>query len=535
MNEVRSITSITKLASATSVEELRRRPSRPADHIAENQALFALVQELANPSVGILQLLAETALRLCRAGSAGISVLEDEDQRKNFHWRALVGQWASHLGGGTPRDFGPCGTVLDHKLPLLFSHPERDFPYLEHVRPFLEEGLLIPFYVDGEAVGTIWVVSHDATHHFDVEDLRVVSNLAIFASAAYRTIRSNSGMQKAEHALHKTALEMQRFSFIVESSDDAIVSKNLDGIIQSWNKGAERIFGYTAEEAIGKPITFLMMPDRYEEEVHILECLRRGERVPPLETIRRRKDGTLINVAVTMSPVRDADGHVIGASKIARDITARQQAQEAQSLLLAEMRHRINNLFAITNSLVMLSARAAKGPMEMAAAVQQRLAALSRAQQLTRPGLIGRETKLSERTTLKGLIRTIFAPYESEGSERIVITGCDQPINESSMTSVALLLHELATNAAKYGSLSTSAGVVHIDCSSREDWLVMTWKEQGGPSIEGPPEREGFGGGLARQIVSNQFKGRISNEWNKSGLVTKIEIPLEHLNPVVAT
>ena len=125
--------------------------------------------------------------------------------------------------------------------------------------------------------------------------------------------------------------------------------------------------------------------------------------------------------------------------------------------------------------------------------------------------------------------------YESEGSERIVITGCDQAINESSMTSVALLLHELATNAAKYGSLSTSAGVVHIDCSSREDWLVMTWKEQGGPSIEGPPEREGFGGGLARQIVSNQFKGRISNEWNKSGLVTKIEIPLEHLNPVVAT
>ena len=255
---------------------------------------------------------------------------------------------------------------------------------------------------------------YDATRHFDVEDLRVVSNLATFASAAYRTIRSNSGMQNAERALQETALEMQRFSFIVKSSDDAIVSKNLDGIIQSWNKGAERIFGYTAEEAIGKPITFLMMPDRYEEEVHILECLRRGERVPPLETIRRRKDGTLINVAVTMSPVRDADGRVIGASKIARDITARQQAQEAQSLLLAEMRHQINNLFAITNSLVMLSARAAKGPMEMAAAVQQRLAALSRARRLTRPGLIGRETKLSERTTLKGLIRTIFAPYKSE-------------------------------------------------------------------------------------------------------------------------
>ena len=205
MNEIRSIASNTKLGSATSVEELRRRPSRPVDHVAENQALFALVQELANPSVGILQLLAETAMRLCRAGSAGISVLEHEDLRKNFHWRALVGQWASHLGGGTPRDFGPCGTVLDYNLPLLFTRPERDFPYLQDVRPFLEEGLLIPFYVDGVAVGTIWVYSHDSTHQFDAEDLRIVSNLATFTSAAYRTIRSNAAMQKADHALQKIA------------------------------------------------------------------------------------------------------------------------------------------------------------------------------------------------------------------------------------------------------------------------------------------------------------------------------------------
>ena len=135
MNEVPSVATITGVGSATSVEELRRRPSRPPDHVAENQALFALVQELADPSGGILQKLVETALRLCRAGSAGISLLEDEDQRKNFHWRALVGQWASHLGSGTPRDFGPCGTVLDHNLPLLFTHPERDFPYLQDVSP----------------------------------------------------------------------------------------------------------------------------------------------------------------------------------------------------------------------------------------------------------------------------------------------------------------------------------------------------------------------------------------------------------------
>ena len=95
-----------------------------------------------------------------------------------------------------------------------------------------------------------------------------------------------------------------------------------------------------------------------------------------------------------------------------------------------------------------------------------------------------------------------------------------------------MAFHELATNAAKYGALSASAGVVHIDCSSKEDWLVMTWEERGGPPIKGPPNREGFGGTLARRIVASQFKGRLSNEWNSDGLTIRIEIPLAHLNSV---
>jgi two-component system, chemotaxis family, CheB/CheR fusion protein len=199
------------------------------------------------------------------------------------------------------------------------------------------------------------------------------------------------------------------------------------------------------------------------------------------------------------------------------------------------MRHRINNLFAITNSLVTLSAQTAKTPMEMAAAIKEGLAALARAQQLTRRGLIQQESEFSDQPTLKGLIHAIFAPYVAAGSnspERIVVSGCDREINDSAVTSVALLLHELATNAAKYGALSASTGVVHIDCSSKEDSLVMTWEERGGPPIKGPPNREGFGGTLARKIVANQFRGRFSNDWNSSGLIIRIEIPLAHLNSV---
>ena len=115
---------------------------------------------------------------------------------------------------------------------------------------------------------------------------------------------------------------------IVGSSDDAIISKNLDGIITSWNQGAERLFGYTATEAIGKPITILIPADRLDEEPRILTHLRRGERVDHFETVRRRKDGSLLDISLTISPVKDADGRIIGASKIARDITQRKRDEQ---------------------------------------------------------------------------------------------------------------------------------------------------------------------------------------------------------------
>lgn len=134
-----------------------------------------------------------------------------------------------------------------------------------------------------------------------------------------------------------------RLAAIIESSDDAIVSKTLDGIIRTWNKGAERIFGWTADEVVGKPITIIIPPDRLEEEPKILERLRRGERVDHFETVRQTKDGRLVEVSVTISPVRDAHGRIIGASKIARNISlqkryqrdlqaARDAAEEAKAL-----------------------------------------------------------------------------------------------------------------------------------------------------------------------------------------------------------
>ena len=155
---------------------------------------------------------------------------------------------------------------------------------------------------------------------------------------------------------HKRAEEVQqRFAAIIESSDDAILSKNLDGIIASWNPGAERLFGYKAEEIVGKSVTLLIPAERHNEEPEIIGRIRRGERIEHYETVRLRKDGSLIDISLTVSPIKDRQGNVIGASKIARDITERKQAQARQEVLTRELHHRTKNIFAVVQAVVFRS------------------------------------------------------------------------------------------------------------------------------------------------------------------------------------
>jgi len=124
---------------------------------------------------------------------------------------------------------------------------------------------------------------------------------------------------------------------IVDSSDDAIIGKTIESIVASWNRGAERIFGYTAEEVVGQPITALIPPDRLDEESKIIDRLRRGERIEHFETVRRRKDGEAVDVSLTISPIEDATGKIIGISKIARDISERQRAKEELERLVSDL------------------------------------------------------------------------------------------------------------------------------------------------------------------------------------------------------
>ncbi|MES2439932.1 MAG: GAF domain-containing protein [Verrucomicrobiota bacterium] len=166
--------------------KLDGRQSRVADRALEARVTAELLRELAKAPEEFFPKLVEAVLEFSNADSAGISLLDDES--KAFIWPAVAGGLDPYIGAGTPSDFGPCGTVLDRNAPVLFSHPERHFTYLKPIKPALEEVLLVPFHVNGKAMGTIWAVIHVAGRQFDREDRRFLESLSHFAATAYRVL-----------------------------------------------------------------------------------------------------------------------------------------------------------------------------------------------------------------------------------------------------------------------------------------------------------------------------------------------------------
>jgi GAF domain-containing protein len=164
----------------------QRAASRPPDFAAENNLLLWLSDELSRTPDQIFHKLAESAMQLTGAQSAGISLLDAA--RGRFVWPAVAGEWAPFTGGEMPGDYSPCGEVLARDRALLFRRPERYFHYIAHVEPPIEEGLLVPFHIDGRPMGTLWTIHHRDDHHFDGEDERSLASLSHFTAAAYRTL-----------------------------------------------------------------------------------------------------------------------------------------------------------------------------------------------------------------------------------------------------------------------------------------------------------------------------------------------------------
>lgn len=321
----------------------------------------------------------------------------------------------------------------------------------------------------------------------------------------------------------------QHFAAIVEGSNDAIVAKDLNSIILSWNPAAERMFGYRSDEVLGRSITLIIPEDRQHEEVDFISRLRRGERIQHFETIRRKKNGQLFPVSVSISPIRDRHGQVVGASKIARDITAQHRAAEQQRLLLSEMKHRVGNSFAIASGLLNLCARQATTIDDLVVQTRGRFLALAAAHSLTAPAAALEGSPLSEKRPLRGLIEAIFEPFAGTLPADLAVE--DVLVARPAVTPLALVFYELCTNSVKYGALSQDTGHLAIRTERQGNRLIIHWDETFAPEHAGPAmPGQGFGTLMCELALQDQLEGSFSRQFTTSGMHAVLDVSSARLS-----
>jgi PAS domain S-box-containing protein len=346
-----------ELGDVIATGELSKRPARTPNDEAESRALVSLARAIADAPQSVLQRLVEVALQLCPANTAGITLLEERDGATVFRWHAAAGTHAAHLLKMPPGELAASGTSLGDGEPQLLSRPGRHFPHLESAQPRIVETLLIPFPINKQAVGTIWLISHEESRRFDAEDVRLMSDLGEFCAAALQAIQPDRSTMTETLLAHKVigqqpgakqAREEQgrqlrkqvedargegerRFRVLVQNIIDyAIMMLDLSGRVTMWSEGAARVKGYTEHEILGQHVSIFYPPEelargRPEQELATARAHGRSE----AEGLRVRKDGGKLWVNEIITAIHDDAGNLTGYAKISRDLTERKAMEDA--------------------------------------------------------------------------------------------------------------------------------------------------------------------------------------------------------------
>jgi PAS domain S-box-containing protein len=339
-------------------ELLRRRPRRSPDHAAENRAFLA-------PQT-VLQKLVDIAVELTGAGSAGISVLETNGDKELFRWRATAGEFFPFSQSTLPRDFSPCGVVLDQNAPQLMTEPFRFYPYIADLRPHVHEVLLVPFHHNGKAIGTIWVVSHTAAKHFDAEDERLVSSLSKFASIAVQVASNVDAMEASGRSLTAQLVERAQgersraalssevehqarvFDTVLSSIADFAYTFDRSGRFTYVNKALLDLWGLPLEQAVGKNFFELKYPDDLAAKLQQqIQQVIETRRALSDETPYTSPSGVAGYYEYIFAPVFGTDGSVELVAGSTRDITARKQLEVDRERLLAALENQRLRLAAV--------------------------------------------------------------------------------------------------------------------------------------------------------------------------------------------
>ncbi|MGL4962713.1 MAG: CheR family methyltransferase [Inquilinus sp.] len=308
---------------------------------------------------------------------------------------------------------------------------------------------------------------------------------------------------------------------IVESSQYAITSFDLDGTVTSWNVGAEQLFGCSSSDAVGKAITTLLDDVVGDQWPELRTRLEKGERVEQIDIVRPTENDQPFAVSMIISPVKSADGRVVGGSLVAQNISKRKAAERKAELLLGELDHRVKNILAVVSAVVSQTLKSSASPKAFAVDIDGRIRAIAKAHSLlTRSG----QGELS----VRAVVETELAPYEQQ-KDHLTIAGPDVSLTPKAGLAFAMAVHELASNAAKYGALSVATGRLTVEWTvtggPADRVLTFAWTESDGPTVT-TPERRGFGTTMIEQTLTYELKAEVEREFNSAGLHCTIAIPL---------
>jgi PAS domain S-box-containing protein len=307
---------------------------------------------------------------------------------------------------------------------------------------------------------------------------------------------------------------------VVQQSRDSIFSVTRDGLISTWNPASEQLYGYTQEEAIGRPLSVIVPESRREESRSMFATVMRGEMVL-FETLRQRRDGSLVDVSISGAPLRDSHGTIVGISSIHRDITSQRQHEKQMRLVMRELAHRSKNLLAIIISMAAQTARTARTVSDFTSRFTQRLQGIAHSHDL----LIQQNWRGAP---IRELVRSHLEPFLEGDRNRIHLSGPDVIVDPKAAQNLGLALHELATNASKYGALSSPSGSVSISWTKTNGQFRIAWQEQNGPSVR-PPNQRGFGQAVLERLACQALEGTAHLEFEPDGVRWVMEIPGDYL------
>jgi two-component sensor histidine kinase len=565
------------LDSVITTDELQKRASRPPDYEGESRALSALMEAMAaqpridgrkapetgafqDVSAALLQRLVEGALELCRAQSAGVTILERADGREFLRWRAMAGRWSVYQGDGMPRA-SPCGTTLERDMAVLMAHPERHFVHPAHVGLPIEDALSVPLQVGGDPVGTIWVVSHDHTRRFDAEDKRLMTGLSRFAGDALGLMSEESLATELAAARQLQEISTQ---LLGEDKVEVLYERILDAAVAIMRSDFASMQMLYPDRGAGGELKllgargFTPAATAHWEWVGVdsgSSCgaaLRTGGRVivPDVETDELAGAKSEVEAyletgirAVQTTPLVSRGGHVVGMvsthwrrphlpserdlrlldvlARQAADLIERSISVERTNVLLREVSHRAKNMLAVVQAMVRQMA-GKDGEKLPAGQLSDRLTGLAASQELlVESGWDGIDVGQLVRSQLSHLGELVGSRVTCEGPALLLA-----PVAAQTM---GMALHELATNAVKYGALSDGEGRVAVswDASSDTDRsrFVMSWREEGGPRVT-TPRRRGFGHSVVVRMVEHALDAEVGLEWPPTGLEWQVSAPV---------